>query len=1475
MKRNKKLILIALMLTIIVAITLAACDKGGGGGQDPSAPTEPSTPPTPSHNPVVEVVAKVDEVTVTDSFEGYRFDRLFTVTEDGANVYIQDKYIDLSELPTTPGEGKVTCTYKNKSASVKVILRSTVYKVTARIDALTVNQVQVDNGIDFSNYFSVTADDKPVEITDDMIESNVSREIGKYRVTVRYRGAVASIEVSVTEGHLVEVINSYNEFEISEDKLASFDATILFSLYFDGEAVKVTNDMIDASALEGATAGNTYTVTLSYENNGFGKTATARVKVVESARVVVTGKNVETYPNGTPVDVTSLFSITKGDEIIPVTPEMITGVVDYTKEGENVITLTYGGVTKTSIVSVRYGVIVNLPHGDNIVVKVGEDKNSYDFASDFSVIVNGVKYTLIDDLIDVSEVDFSKAGTTNAKITVKYNKDSFGISGPKYETYEKTVTYVVVENTYEITIKNENVVLEKGTTEYDVLSNLKVKVNGKNLMPYPDKEVVKTDPLAVWTVCVSDIDFNSIAQQKVTLKVYVDGVDAEPVEVSYYVVVKSDIVVNATDKVVFSHTTVFTKDLFEITKNGESLPVTNDFIEGKIDTFEIGKYTATINYLGFVATATVYVLDEGLVGNYKTVVTPIPEKEDGDDEDYGGGWGDEDYGWGTASYASASAVSYGFSVSKNGDVVLNGTKARMAACYEDGSIVLEVGNNSFTLKYADGIAMLNPDNSLKMKFSDYKRPFVFFKDSTWRITAQFAVNTLSQYVLAGETVGTSYDVYKIVPTAQSSGYKTKFFTMKTRLTEKSNADTSYNVLFGDCAINGGSIVVPSTGSNSTLYFDGETINFTMLDSRTGKTFIVSETPEYANKKFTGTIDGETAEIRFDRNEAMSLIVKYKTVASFNKYDVAALKNGYIDHDNKEIFVYKFDAENYYSYKISLDVENGTFTLLEKDNLYGIYKNGNKYVYLDGYGTGHVNFGQASQYDTSVSYVKNGGEVDLTFLNTKPSFEYGNGATMYIDSFGNVLYAKDFVGGIENGSAFENERVAGGAVVKIAYNVIGADATGNKAKQEFYNSLSLVTKDGTVSGEDAIKNICGKGKTIDTTTISFTKGGFYKYTITADVFGEKVTKTFSVQVLPYAYADNEYACSYGGGLINKAVTLSVDANGRVNFFAGSDYTGVARFNDEGFFAKVTGENGDVHISATTVSAGLILAKFSGAVKMNDYFVIGGSTNSFATGANGRILRKIVYNGTTTWYFSNNTALIGEIATINLINGSDISVGAIIEIVVGEEKTIAKIRDTSNVTNGLQFADALRGEYVSDTEDKLVLDGFGNASLGTQKGQYQINADNSVSVRFADGLKVYVVENGRYTAADVVLDESLVEGKTYSADFSFSCENAIYRYTATTTLSFGRNGVVFVRSTCPEHDGGEYACDEDSYSAVYAGANGASGTYSVNDDKITVTVGAYTFTFTIKDVSTASELVCTSTNVSSDSPGYFAAGTTFIN
>ena len=135
---------------------------------------------------------------------------------------------------------------------------------------------------------------------------------------------------------------------------------------------------------------------------------------------------------------------------------------------------------------------------------------------------------------------------------------------------------------------------------------------------------------------------------------------------------------------------------------------------------------------------------------------------------------------------------------------------------------------------------------------------------------------------------------------------------------------------------------------------------------------------------------------------------------------------------------------------------------------------------------------------------------------------------------------------------------------------------------------------------------------------------------------------------------------------------------------------------------------------------------------------------------------------------------------------------------------------------------------------------------------------------------------YAPSNIVLDETLLAGKSYTASYSFSCPNAesqMQLYKAVTTFAFGENGRVIVTSVSSDHDSGDDACS-DQYNPSFASKDGVSGMYSVSGTTVTVKVGSAEFTFEISDVSVTDEIVCTSTNLSSESEqGFFATNTKF--
>ena len=120
---------------------------------------------------------------------------------------------------------------------------------------------------------------------------------------------------------------------------------------------------------------------------------TVNLKIVAKTQLSVTAKTVVTYPNSEDIDLKTLFEVKRGNQILTVTDDMISGTVDYSKEGDNEITLNYGGRVATAIVKVKLGVIINYAAADTVLIQKGTDISGYDFGADFSVVINGVKFT--------------------------------------------------------------------------------------------------------------------------------------------------------------------------------------------------------------------------------------------------------------------------------------------------------------------------------------------------------------------------------------------------------------------------------------------------------------------------------------------------------------------------------------------------------------------------------------------------------------------------------------------------------------------------------------------------------------------------------------------------------------------------------------------------------------------------------------------------------------------------------------------------------------------------------------------------------------------------------------------------------------------------------------------------------------------------------------------------------------------------
>lgn len=1445
----KRRILLLFAAVCLLAALLVSC-----GGDTATTPGGTATTPGGSSATtaprVVSVSAVQERVKVKDSeLPTFDYTTLFRIEADGLPVPVEASYVDASAVGQEPGTYYVTCSYEGKQAVVLIEVTTTVYQLTLSVPSVSLTQTEAA-AFDALSLFSATADGEPYVLTPDMAETDLCDEVGQYTYTVTCGDKSLTLSIEVRPDHLLEVLSAYRTLEVTLAELGGFDYTGLFSLYVDGLPVQVTADMVDATALSAPEVGESYVVTFSYTQDRASCHAGITVRVVEPQAISVTAKSVVTYPNSPVIDLTTLFEVQRGGEVLPVTRDMIEGTVDYTGVGINEITLNYPGCAPaTATVEIKRGVVILAP--ETVTVRRGTDAAQYPFAADFTVIVNGLRFTeLPASSFDLSQVDFGTAGTYPVTLTIRYNEDKLtGISGnANYITYEKTILYHVTPNTYTLSLGAEEVVLPAGTQAYNIYANLHVTVNGRNQTLTENPAYV--DAISCYVRRLSDpLDFASAMPQQVRVAVYVNGPEEEPVEVTYTLRIDSGIEIAATGAFIFAGAPLSIKDLFSVTQNGEPVPVTYDMISGKVDIFTPGIYCVTLSYQGMEQSAQVVVFDRAMLGTYHTALTTIATEDDEDEEGY--------ITSGIPATTLADLV-----ISEDGSITLGNRTFTVVGGTDPHTIRLLQGRIEFTLYYEDGIIVLDPDNSIRMSFSEDKRPMVYFHENVWNIDRALTVNYGSSHVLQGTVTTYSIDTFHLT---QTDGEREMWYALKIHLAAKTSADTVYVVTWGEASYPDD--FVPATGAVSTLTFDGEDYVFTMQSNRVGKVNHATNSYLWANRVFSGTVDGKAATLVTNQYEHYTLTVDGQKIFTVISNDISQMKNGGVDYATGRVFFYDplgDDEYDPFSYQFLVDPETNTFTYIPRDEYYGRYELGKMYIFLDGYGTGVVNFNTSSYTTTQLSYTATGRELSVRYRNTLPGFAYGTGADFYTSPLLNLLTVKEMPGLSLAGQTFTNCLIEDGAIVKIDTTQIGAGAS---AKTELLNAIHIITKDGELTGTD--KTAC-----LVTHAVKFTAPGFYQYTVTVPVGGVPVTCYYAVQVLEEVCASAPVTATWGKGTLGSGTALALDAWGRVTLSMGElTYTGLADVASDGntFTAFVyTAGRASLVLRGTLVQTGILRLQISGSTNMTEYFTTG---TCRTIGCAGSVLR--VYTvGENTWFqLASSVSGEGKPATVTVVSGADMfAAGAVLEIATADTTLYAKVSEWGNTSTGLVPADSLRGTYTSEGGEDLVLDGFGGAVCGSFVGTYR-QSGGLVLVTSSDTLRAYRTNAAAktYTEVSVSLDAAAFAEKTYVARYTFVCD---YGYEATTSFTFHADGTVSVTSVSPAHDDSTSGCVDDLYDPPFASAKGTSGTFSVSLDCLTVHVNGYTFTFRVGDVVNLTRLTTLSTTVPSDAHGYFGTNTDFV-
>lgn len=1396
-----------------------------------------------------------DDITISTSVKSiqlddseiytYDFTSLFQMEINGVSTSVTTDDVDISEI-LDGSSGTVYCFKGSERASVNVTIVRNMYQLNLSVDSVTLHTSQV-NSFDFLALFSATKNGNPFVLNANMATSDVKNVAGEYTYTVEIIGVTKTLKVFVTDVHQVKIVVNYRQYKLQIGQIDTFDCAELFSLYVDGSAREVTQEMIDRSALTAdVKVGDVCDITIKYNNDGVDVTEKTSVTIIENAQIRVETKNIVTYPNSKPIDFTTLFVLYEGDLKIPVTLSMINVPANYPIIGDNVITLSYGGVTETAIITVKRGVIINTV-ADEIAILKGTNKQQYFFQDDFEIIVNGIVIDNIMPYIDVSNVDFNVAGTYPVKVSVPYNdKIITGSDNGNLTYYEKTIVYRVVNNTYTLSVKQDVVQISAGD-KFNVGSNLNITINGREQSITTNPEFVNL--ITCYAKIIKNVDTDTYGTQRVIIDLYVNGVDdPSPVRVEYNVEVLSDAIISVNNKVVFTGSTLYTVDLFTITRNDVNVPITQDMVSGHVNTFKTGEYYVELVFEGITRVARVVVLDSVLVGSYTTPMHSVAIEAVYDEDE-------------EIIVDPVPAKQYGpMVINIDGSITIDGRTAEIVTVVSEKELIIKVGDYAYTAYINNGIITLIPDNSLNLKFTNAKRPMAYFSDNVWAINRtnnHFVINDGRTYNHIMESDYAGYYTIEVLRAYNKANFTELTYAIKILLAHRSGAmsgDVIYNVSYGEAQLSDG--FKQGVFENGKLILNGEEYKFTFsTDATIARSDASEQNNPYAGKTFTSG----KATLVIDANGSLIYTPIGSPSISISATATSQTRNIKYDFTNNTILIYEVDApivsaQSWYCYKFILNLDNMTFTVVDKDKLYGLYFDDREkyYIFLDGYGGGHVSVNLTSYSVTELTYVQLGNEVEIVFNQNLPNFIFGDSITFYVAEMYNVLTCKIARDDSLVGAVFENRHILYGAVIRFDSQVFCVDA--NASKDDIYNLISVTTTYGELSLQDKISN-----NTVDLRAVDIKQNGVYQIRVRLLINDETFTAYYAIQVIIPITPAPTLAGEYGCGAVNGNYRLIVDQFGLARITVGEvEVRGNVEYLPNGFV--VIGRfNGVAYtLTANVVAKGVIRVESYGALNFTDYFSTG---NCVSANDGHSILTRYTVDGEYTYVWKASPLAQEEIVTVQTL--SDNTFGFV------TVKGYVYIRVSAWYgDNCLVVSDGLRGEYTN-ASNTLTLDGFGVAEYNGSVGTYVVNANKSVTVVSSADIIVAQLNivQGSFTVSDIALDNTLVEGKTYSASYIYVCDNT--PCLSVTTIAFGADGQAVVSSVSADHDD---LCEENhEYDPKFVSDN---ATYTVSGNKVTVTSNGVTFVFEISDVTSTSQLLTVSTTMGESDMGYFKNGVEFV-
>ena len=307
------------------------------------------------------------------------------------------------------------------------------------------------------------------------------------------------------------------------------------------------------------------------------------------------------------------------------------------------------------------------------------------------------------------------------------------------------------------------------------------------------------------------------------------------------------------------------------------------------------------------------------------------------------------------------------------------------------------------------------------------------------------------------------------------------------------------------------------------------------------------------------------------------------------------------------------------------------------------------------------------------------------------------------------------------------------------------------------------------------------------------------------------------------------------------TITVNKYGYGSIKINNTYNGKFTFNEDKteftfkgkyyYYNSYSGSENIYEITATgrVIKDGIIFVQLAGNETKGQYYTTG--TSSQYGYAWHEFIYIVTVDDEVTYLYadetvSSNKQYPGEV-NVTLISGDEITTGAIVKVTSKDNSIVyfevVKL-NAVNGDSGLVIADAVIGEYALG-EETLVLDGFGNATLGEATGTYTVTGN--VATVTIDS-KIYRVTGG--TVSEVKEDK--LKGKTFTIDQD--CKHCVFGGTMTIKWSFNGLGEITSKISCVDNYGGSNYHDE---TKTYS--------YSISDNILTVNVGSGVVVFEIDD------------------------------